>query len=129
MTYQYSDDAKWSGDGVTSHFKRVRFPPSLPLRIIIMSHVILTEKDNVMKPDCYKCKYRRSIPGDAHSSCFNLILLLGKYEGESLGDLQDILNVKGDPHGIKNGWFEWPFNYDPIWLVSCDGFSPSECLV
>ena len=24
------------------------------------------------KPNCYKCKYRGTIPGDAHSKCFNI---------------------------------------------------------
>jgi len=36
------------------------------------------------------------------------------------------LNVKGHPHGIKNGWFIWPFNFDPVWLENCDGFTPKE---
>jgi hypothetical protein len=32
------------------------------------------------------------------------------------------LNVTGHPHGIQNGWFNWPFNFDPVWLESCNGF-------
>lgn len=61
------------------------------------------------KPDCYKCKYRCSIPGDCHSSCKN-----------------PYAKVKGNLHGIKNGWFFHPINFDPIWLVSCDGFCESK---
>jgi len=60
---------------------------------------------NMKKPDCYQCKYREEIPGDAHSRCGN-----------------KNTHVKGDKHGIKNGWFSWPFNFDPIWLKECDGF-------
>jgi len=56
------------------------------------------------KPDCYKCKYREEIQGDAHSSC--------KLNAK----------VKADYHGIKNGWFNYPFNFDPLWLEECDGF-------
>jgi hypothetical protein len=32
------------------------------------------------------------------------------------------LNVTGDPHGIRNGWFNFPWSFDPIWLETCDGF-------
>jgi hypothetical protein len=31
--------------------------------------------------------------------------------------------VKGNQHGIDNGWFRWPLNFDPRWLISCSGFS------
>ena len=54
---------------------------------------------------CYKCKYRATIPGDCHSQCLNRNA-----------------NVKGDEHGIKMGWFWHPFNFDPAWLISCDGY-------
>ena len=57
------------------------------------------------KPDCYKCKYRREVPGDAHSRCACATA-----------------KVKGDPHGIRSGWFLWPWNFDPVWLISCTGF-------
>jgi hypothetical protein len=23
---------------------------------------------------------------------------------------------------MRNGWFCWPFNFDPVWLEACDGF-------
>jgi hypothetical protein len=56
-------------------------------------------------PNCRKCIHRHSIPGDTHSQCDNWKV-----------------NVTGDQWGIDHGWFNWPFNFDPIWLVSCDGF-------
>ena len=59
-----------------------------------------------MKPNCYECVHRLDLSGDAHSRCNNFQA-----------------KVKGNPHGIKNGWFMWPFNFDPIWLELCDGFS------
>ena len=61
------------------------------------------------KPNCYECSHRRNIPGDCHSRCNN-----------------PKASVKGDPHGIRNLWFQFPINYDPIWLLECDGFSTSE---
>lgn len=58
------------------------------------------------KPDCYKCVHRLSVPGDCHSRCNN-----------------HNAKVSGAAHGIRNGWFFWPVNFDPTWLQSCDGFS------
>lgn len=80
------------------------------------------------KPDCYRCKYRGDVPGDAHSCC--------RYPGNETG-LFDMfaqsnkenavkLNIKGVSHGIRMGWFMWPVNFDPTWLVNCDGFTEKE---
>ena len=57
------------------------------------------------KPDCYKCSNRNTVLGSCHSECT---------ERKAV--------VIGDPHGIKSGWFFWPYNFDPCWLVSCDSF-------
>jgi hypothetical protein len=32
------------------------------------------------------------------------------------------LDIRGDSHGIRMGWFFWPANYDPVWLENCNGF-------
>lgn len=74
------------------------------------------------KPNCYECKHRREIPGDAHSSCAAVEPLVGM--AIMLGVLPNHLGVVGDATGIKQGWFAWPINFDPIWLESCDGFEP-----
>lgn len=42
------------------------------------------------------------------------------------GPVVDALNVRGNPHGIRKGWFMWPVNFDPVWLESCDGFEQKE---
>lgn len=78
--------------------------------------------------NCYECKHRREIVGDAHSQCkameddsrellasiavqtFKQPLTIGK------------LKVDFDPYGIRMGWCNWPINYDPLWVVSCNGF-------
>ncbi len=80
------------------------------------------------KPDCYKCQHRGTVPGDCHSRC--------TYPGTS-SDMFDMLmpenlvlkeklNIKGDVHGIRSGWFMWPVNFDPVWLENCDGFEGKE---
>ena len=83
-----------------------------------------------MKPNCYKCEYRGIIPGDAHTICHHPSI---KQDSNPFGALIDMmsgkntdaikkLNIKGNPHGIKSGWFMWPANFDPVWLENCDGF-------
>jgi len=56
-----------------------------------------TDTNKIMS-ECYSCKHRMTIPGDAHISC-------AKPDPE----------MTGNPHGIKNNWFFYPFNFDPIW--------------
>ena len=69
----------------------------------------LSRAQPLAKPDCNKCVHRITLPGDAHIRCNN-----------------HSAKVVGDKHGIRMGWFMWPFNFDPAWLLSCDGFSENE---
>jgi len=61
------------------------------------------------KPNCYKCKYRKEIPGDCHSKCV------------AIGS-----TVTGHNHGKQMGWFNWPWNFDPTWLLTCNGFTGKD---
>ncbi len=55
--------------------------------------------------NCYQCIYRRSVPGSTHSKCvFN-------WNGSSH------FPPKGSEHGINKGWWAFPFDYDPIWIL------------
>ncbi len=60
-------------------------------------------------PNCYNCSHRGTIAGDCHSSCAN-----------------KEAKVKGKEFGVRKGWFYWPYNFDPLWLISCDGFKQKE---
>lgn len=51
-----------------------------------------------MMNECYTCQNRCDIPGDAHSRC-----------------LKPDFGMTGNTHGVINGWFFYPFNFDPIW--------------
>ena len=63
-----------------------------------------------MKSDCYECQNKRNLPGDAHISCGN-----------------PDPNMKGNPHGIRNGWFMYPFCFDPVWMdKECSNFTPNK---
>lgn len=55
---------------------------------------------------CYNCAYRGNIPGDAHICC-NFNWKLSQHPMPT-----------GDAHGIKRGWFMFPFNYDPAWMTN-----------
>lgn len=88
------------------------------------------------KPNCYKCVHRGSVPGSAHSRCNHPSVETDNFS-ELMGILASVgrvatpgvksgIKVKGNPTGIKNGWFSWPFDFDPTWLESCTGFTPIE---
>lgn len=86
-----------------------------------------------MNPNCYHCKYRGEVPGDAHSMCHHPVVeqdsglraFGGLLAGKNL-EAAIKLNIRADPHGVRRGWFYWPANYDPVWLDNCDGFTPRE---
>lgn len=95
------------------------------------------------KPDCYQCKHRRELVRDTHSKCLHPST--GSREQNEFGDLVATiqalvpeggdepiakaakeLGIKANAHGVKQGWFMWPANFDPMWLVACNGFEPKE---
>lgn len=88
------------------------------------------------KPNCYNCKYRRNVPGDAHSSCVHpgtaaaldgnplaAALAIMFDHKPSADEVKEPLKVTAERHGIINGWFHFPVNFDPAWLVTCNGFT------
>ena len=87
------------------------------------------------KPNCYECKHRGTLPGTAHSCCRHPVLNKYKSPMEELAaflvSVERVkavisavpeLGVRGDNYGIKSGWFNWPYNFDPIWLEACNSF-------
>ena len=77
------------------------------------------------KPNCYECEYRGRVPGDAHSCCTypenDPDMFTGLFSKKNMVNAKK-LNISADSHGIQNGWFMWPVNFDPVWLLTCDGF-------
>jgi hypothetical protein len=89
------------------------------------------EAETMTKPNCYDCQWRREAPGDAHSSCANpKIAGFSDPLVERLAFLVNVrkaaaeLNIVANAHGVRRGWFNWPYNFDPTWLENCDGFTP-----
>ena len=59
---------------------------------------------------CYKCKHKRSVPGNAHIRCAN--------PSETM---------MGDKYGQSQGWWYYPALFDPTWnLTICDHFDGGE---
>jgi len=90
------------------------------------------------KFDCYKCKHKGSVPGSCHSSCNHpslgetsdgeklmSILAAGMKSPMPTKNCKD-LNIKGSDYGKSQGWFNFPYNFDPTWLENCDGFELSD---
>lgn len=87
--------------------------------------------------NCYECKYRGNVPGDAHSCCnhpevdcgdgsiFDAVVTLIT-NPEMIQNAARKLNIEADPHGVRSGWFMWPMNFDPVWLKNCDGFTKKD---
>ncbi len=104
---------------------------------------------------CYQCKYRQEAPRSVHSRCVhpsvaNVVLsrlgeLVSEWAATGVIDRRrwglDMVRADGDdeshvldppfelrcdPHAVRNGWFFWPFNFDPVWLDECGGFFPAD---
>lgn len=69
--------------------------------------------------NCYTCKHRENVPGDAHSAC-NAIegdkMLLAWYVQTNGPTFE---NLSLNPHGVRGGWCFWPINFDPCWVDKC----------
>jgi hypothetical protein len=65
-----------------------------------------------MKADCYQCVHRGNVPGDAHSCCTYPGNQTGAFDFFAASNAENAvkLSIRGHPHGIKNGWFNWPVN-------------------
>jgi hypothetical protein len=84
------------------------------------------------------CRYYRSTGADALpiSSCFHpaarrAYLALAEHVASGAPGLPEMqpprgFEVIGDRHAIAMGWWDWPYRFDPMWLVHCEGFAPAH---
>ena len=88
--------------------------------------------------NCHQCKHHGSLPGNAHICCNHpsvktddpLAQLMAIFAGVRrvppiVSSDAKKLNIKLNPHGVRNGWCNLPWNFDCIWVDECDGFT--EC--
>ena len=78
---------------------------------------------------CRNCKYHRQLSGNAHLACLHpfvenfgmaqifLFLTIGSQD-KTINPLE----IRANEKGLMNGWFNWPFDFDPVWLENCNGF-------
>ncbi len=67
---------------------------------------MVSDEERKMMRECYECANRSKVFYSAHSQC-------NKPDAE----------MTGNEHGIKNGWFMYPFNFDPTWKTKlCSNF-------
>lgn len=92
------------------------------------------------KFNCFKCKHKGTVPGSCHSSCNHpdvaddkqdsfagimaVLASVGRVSAVNIGTVK--LGIKGNELGIRKGWFNWPFNFDPVWLENCEGFESKD---
>ena len=96
----------------------------------------MEKKIKKKKFDCWNCRYRGSVAGSAHICCNHpslaqikenpMLEMMAIFASVGRSPAMNVnskeLNIKGNLHGIKSGWFNFPFNFDPVWLENCDGF-------
>ena len=82
------------------------------------------------KANCYKCRFRKQLPGDSHSRCDFIREASGNHQDSQLLELEIAAGTKEmlinkqpitvfNKAGIEKGYVIWPINYDPIWLEKC----------
>jgi hypothetical protein len=63
-----------------------------------------------MRSECYGCLYKRDLLGNAHVGCRN-----------------PDPAMTGDAHGVAQGWFRYPLDFDPVWKTRlCRNFVPGQ---
>lgn len=106
-------DALNAGMSSTEYFRSNSISEKDSIRIMFWAKKLFayaaSETSESMSGACYNCKYRGCVPGDTHSCCNNSLAI-----------------AFGEEHGIRNGWFFHPFNFDPVWLRYCDEFEKEE---
>lgn len=70
------------------------------------------------KPNCWNCIHVRNVPGSAHKKCGHPTV---EQHG---GSASAHLRINAALRGIQGGWFMWPYTFDPVWLMACNGFTP-----
>ena len=87
-----------------------------------------------LKVNCYKCIHKGTVPGSAHLCCKHpeveqgknplaeIASILGGGTIRSENGPGEKLGIKMDAHGVARGWCNWPYDFDPVWLIQCQGF-------
>jgi hypothetical protein len=91
-----------------------------------------------MQHDCSKCKFNGGIvPGSGHHIKCDFPENFTKDSFTPLLTMAQVVRHHQSPfykdstdtpvfsaHGIKNGWCDWPMQFDPIWVKECLLYEP-----
>ena len=75
--------------------------------------------------NCHECIHRRLVPGDSHSACEHPNVSGQKAFFQMMNIVTGLPLANGvrlNEHGVRNGWCDFPLNFDPLWIDNCDGF-------
>ena len=90
----------------------------------------MSEKKQKSAPKCYSCVYRRKSEWSAHSKCVfpgNKTDLVSIFSVDNKNfENAEKLGIVVNRTGIVNGWFNWPIDFDPVWLINCNGYKQKE---
>ena len=56
--------------------------------------------EGMERSKCYDCAHMREVAGNAHIKC-----------------VKPDVQMTGQQHGIRNGWFMYPLLFDPTWMT------------
>lgn len=84
------------------------------LMLAARSGTVPAKEGPVVKNRCRTCKFSRT----AYMS------------GHHIECLKPDPKVTGSPHGINEGWFIYPLNFDPIWMTTeCSNYEEQDAPV
>lgn len=85
-------------------------------------------EDKSLKPHCHKCRWAQRVPGHAHIKCVHdsldnkMRLFYLRLVVQKSAPYPNPIDVWGQSHAIRRGWFGWPELFDPTWLIRCFGY-------
>lgn len=74
----------------------------------------------ICKTNCHKCVHSKSnaYVNSAHIQCIRYWSYYKKRKDA---------HPKGAEHAIKNGWWDFPYDYDPVWMQEdCPGYQEKQ---
>lgn len=79
-----------------------------------------------MSPDCSNCKFKAELGYTHHITCKALDEVAPELKVTAFALAQVTGKVGSyvslNPHGVKNGWADWPLEFDPVWVEECKFF-------
>jgi hypothetical protein len=79
-------------------------------------------KPQDMSGACWSCVHRLPIEHSVYLKCGHPDAIPSFLAKASKHPADDVLKVVGHEQGVEGGWFNWPFDFDPRWLVACAGY-------